>query len=138
MSKELNNSIGFKINQTANKINQDLNNLLKKYNIGLEQRLTLEIIKEDKNITQSKITSILKKDKTTISRALNSLEKKGFIKKEENKDDKRVKFINITSKAYEVLEKTDLLVKEFRNNLANKLEDKDIDTLFKILNKLNT
>ena len=45
MAYELEKSIGFKINQTANKINNKFNIVLQKYDIAPEQRATLEIIK---------------------------------------------------------------------------------------------
>jgi len=78
MSYELEKSIGFKINQTANKINNKYIQLLQTFNIAPEQRATLEIIKYQENVNQTKIANILGKDKTTISRTLSTLEKKGF------------------------------------------------------------
>jgi len=42
MSYDLESSIGFKINQTANKINNKFNTLLQKYDIAPEQRAALE------------------------------------------------------------------------------------------------
>ena len=86
MAYDLESSIGFKINQTANKINNKFNTVLQKYDIAPEQRAALEIIKYEKEVNQTKIANILAKDKTTISRTLASLEKKGFIlKKQINK-----------------------------------------------------
>ncbi|AXX93671.1 hypothetical protein CPU12_08260 [Malaciobacter molluscorum LMG 25693] len=137
MTEELNKSIGFKINQIASKINQQFNYILQDYNIALEQRVTLEIISADKNITQTKISTILGKDKTTICRALNSLEKKGFIIKEENKEDKRVNIIKLTQKAYKVLKDTEDIIQNYRNVLSSNLKEEEITTLFKILEKIS-
>lgn len=137
MTEELNRSIGFKINQTANKLNQQFNHILQDYDIALEQRVTLEIISADKNITQTKISSILGKDKTTICRTLNSLEKKGLITKEENKEDKRVNIIKLTQKAYKVLEDTEEIIQNYRNILSSNLEEEEISALFRILEKLS-
>ncbi|RXJ97921.1 hypothetical protein CRU98_11500 [Arcobacter sp. CECT 8986] len=137
MTEELNRSIGFKINQTANKLNQQFNHILQDYDIALEQRVTLEIISADKNITQTKISSILGKDKTTICRTLNSLEKKGLITKEENKEDKRVNIIKLTQKAYKVLEDTEEIIQNYRNVLSSNLEEEEISALFRILEKLS-
>ena len=80
MSYELERSIGFKINQTANKINNKYTKMLQPFNIAPEQRAALEIIKYESDVNQTKIATILGKDKTTISRTLNTLETKGFIK----------------------------------------------------------
>ena len=48
MAYDLEKSIGFKINQTANKINNKFNYILQSYDIAPEQRATLEIIKYEK------------------------------------------------------------------------------------------
>lgn len=74
----LEQSLGFKISKISNKINNKFNKLLQKYDIALEQRATIEIIKYRKDVNQTEIAAILEKDKTTISRTLASLEKKRF------------------------------------------------------------
>ena len=125
MSYELERSIGFKINQTANKINNKYTQILQSYNIAPEQRAVLEIIKYESDITQTKIATILGKDKTTISRTLNALETKGFIKKSQK--DKRTNLIEITPEGEDILEKCSLCVKNFRQSLSSKLKEKELE-----------
>ena len=93
MAYDLEKSIGFKINQTANKINNKFNYILQSYDIAPEQRATLEIIKYEKDVNQTKIANILGKDKTTISRTLATLEKKALISKKQI--DKRTNLIQL-------------------------------------------
>lgn len=76
MENELKKSIGYKLNQTVNYLNNSFNQVLNKHEIAIEQRATLEIIKYEKNVNQTMIAQILGKDKTTISRTLKTLEKK--------------------------------------------------------------
>ena len=134
MSYELEKSIGFKINQTANKINNKYTQILQSYNIAPEQRAVLEIIKYELNVTQTKIATILGKDKTTICRTLNALETKGFIKKSQK--DKRTNLIEITPEGENILDKCSISVKDFRKNLSSKLKDEDMNTLIKLLEKV--
>ena len=136
MSYELKNSIGFRINQTANKINNKFNNILQEYKIAPEQRATLEIIKFEKDVNQTKIANILAKDKTTISRTLATLEKKGFIQKEAV--DKRTNLIKLTVLGEEILEKSQKSVREFRKNLFSNLEKEEASKLIELLEKVNT
>ena len=114
MSYELERSIGFKINQTANKINNKYTKMLQPFNIAPEQRAALEIIKYESDVNQTKIATILGKDKTTISRTLNTLETKGFIKKSQK--DKRTNLIEITPEGEDILDKCSISVKGFRKN----------------------
>ena len=134
MAYELEKSIGFKINQTANKINNKFNIVLQKYDIAPEQRATLEIIKYEKDVNQTKIANILGKDKTTISRTLATLEKKGFILKKQI--DKRTNLIELTNKGEKILEESALTIKTFRENLSSKLDENEINKIVELLEKV--
>lgn len=134
MSYDLENSIGFKINKTANKINYNFNNLLYTYNIAPEQRATLEIIKYEPDVNQTKIAQILAKDKTTISRTLSTLEKKGFIEKEQF--NKRTNLIKITSLGEKILKDSHNCVKDFRKNLYSNLNNEEVSKLIELLEKV--
>ena len=134
MSYELEKSIGFKINQTANKLNNKYNQLLQEYDIAPEQRATLEIIKYETDVNQTKIANILGKDKTTISRTLNTLEKKGFITKSQK--DKRTNLIVITPKGEDILNNSFTKVNSFRKNLISKLNDDEVSNLILLLEKV--
>ena len=134
MSYDLEKSIGFKINQTANKLNNKYNQLLQSFDIAPEQRATLEIIKYEIDVTQTKIANILGKDKTTISRTLNSLENKGFIIKSQK--DKRTNLIEITQKSEDILNESSSCVKTFRKNLTSKLDNEEINKLIILLEKV--
>ncbi len=134
MAYDLETSIGFKINQSANKINNKFNTLLQKYDIAPEQRATLEIIKYEKEVTQTKIANILAKDKTTISRTLATLEKKGLILKKQI--DKRTNLIELTLEGEKILEESALTVKEFREKVSSNLNENEINKIVELLEKV--
>jgi DNA-binding MarR family transcriptional regulator len=134
MQTQLKQSIGFNINKTANLINSSFNLALQQYDIALEQRATLEIIKFEENITQTKIAQILGKDKTTISRTLKTLEKKCYIKKEAL--DKRTYLIKLTKTGEEVLERSAQSVQNFRTKIASNLSQNEINQFFATLEKV--
>ena len=138
MAYELEKSIGFKINQTANKLNSKYNKILQIYDIAPEQRATLEIIKYEKEANQTMIAEMLGKDKTTISRTLATLEKKDLIIK--TQIDKRTNHIQLTKLGEEILEKSTNQVKEFRATLISNLTNDEVSQLITLLEKvaLNT
>ncbi|WP_419771078.1 MAG: MarR family winged helix-turn-helix transcriptional regulator [Candidatus Marinarcus sp.] len=137
MHSKMNTSIGFKINEVALQININFNKVLEPYGIAVEQRGTLEIIKNDPRVNQSVIANILKKDKTTISRGLNSLEKKGLIYKEESSTDKRAKMIKLTQKGEAILEESLETAKTFRETISSNLSQEELHTLFSLLDKIS-
>lgn len=134
MSYELEKSLGFKINRTANKLNNKYNQLLQAFDIAPEQRATLEIIKYEEDVNQTKIANILGKDKTTISRTLNTLESKNLITK--SQIDKRTNLIQLTQKGEEILNESFSSVKNFRTNLTSKLSEEELKQLFSLLEKV--
>ena len=134
MSYDLEKSIGFKINQTANKLNNKYNQLLQSFDIAPEQRAILEIIKYETDVTQTKIANILGKDKTTISRTLNTLENKSLIKK--TQIDKRTNLIQLTQKGEDILNDSFSSVKDFRKKLTSNLREEEINQLVSLLEKV--
>ncbi len=134
MSYELEKSLGFKINQTANKLNNKYNQLLQSFDIAPEQRATLEIIKYEVDVNQTKIANILGKDKTTISRTLNTLENKNLITK--SQIDKRTNLIQLTKKGEEVLNESFTNVKEFRKKLTSRFSEDEFNNLITLLEKV--
>lgn len=134
MENELKKSIGYKLNQTVNYLNNSFNQVLNKHEIAIEQRATLEIIKYEENVNQTMIAQILGKDKTTVSRTLKTLEKKGYISK--NEMDKRTNLIKLTPLGEEVFQKSLDDVKNFRAKVASNLSKEEIEQLFKTLDKV--
>jgi DNA-binding MarR family transcriptional regulator len=133
----LKDAIGYRINKVANNMNTQLNKMLAKYDIAVEQRATLEIIKFEKDVKQATIAQLLGKDKTTVSRSLNVLEKKGLIFKDEIQNDKRIKVIKLTAKGEEVLEITQESINLFREKLHTSLQTHEILFLFNTLDKID-
>lgn len=138
MNYALKDSIAYRLIRSSNSVVNSLNKRLFPYNITIEQRATLEIIKFEPDVNQTKIAKLLGKDKTTISRSLNSLEKKELVIKINDKEnDKRSNKIKLTKKGEDVLEKTLNDVTSFRENLNTKLSEEEHKIFFKILDKLD-
>jgi len=135
---DLQNSIAFKINKTANNINSIINHILSEHNIAIEQRVAMEIIKNETDVTLTKIAGILSKDKTTISRTLRTLEKKGFINKIDSENDRRVNFIELTLKGENTLKDSEEVVNSFRYDLISKMNEDEVKIFFELLGKVTT
>ncbi|PLY07769.1 MAG: hypothetical protein C0625_04175 [Arcobacter sp.] len=136
MNYALKDSIAYRLIRGANSVNKTLNKKLCSYEIAIEQRATLEIIKYEEDVNQTRIATLLGKDTATISRSLDSLEKKGLVSKSEQSGDRRSKKVEITKKGESVLEETLLEVGSYRESLNSKLTQDEIEAFFKIMNKL--
>lgn len=136
MEYALKNSIAYRFIRGANSVNKTLNKKLTPYDIAIEQRATLEIIKFEPHVNQTTIANLLGKDKTTISRSLNSLEKKGLIIRSEISGDKRSNKIELTKAGDQILEDTREEVTSYRESINKKLSQEEIEMFFKIIDKL--
>lgn len=137
MNYALKDSIAYHLLRSANAVSQRLNKELSSYDIAIEQRATLEIIKHEDNVNQTTIAKLLGKDKATISRSLSSLEKKELIYKEQSaQSDKRSNRFKLTDKGEEILEKTLPVVKAYRESLNTQLSAEEHKIFFDILQKI--
>jgi len=130
-------SVPYKIAQTANKINQSLTKVLKIFDIAPEQRAILDLIDQDNTLSQNELSITLGKDKTTVSRTLDALAKKGYIQRVPTLEDKRIKTINLTAKGKLVLDKTKIIIDNFRESMIDDFSKDEVETIFKLLKKIS-
>ena len=128
-------SVGFLITTTANLLNNSINNELKPYKIAIEQRAILEIIESKKEIRQSDLTNLLGKDKTTISRALKTLENKNFIIKE--RIDNKTYKLKLSKLGEEAVMETKVIVDNFREKILLEFTENELYNLYLSLEKIN-
>lgn len=130
-------SLPHKVTQIAYKINQYLSKDLIEFDIAPEQRVILEVVDKNEKISQNELSQFLKKDKTTVSRTLDVIEKKGYIVRKYTNEDKRIKFITLTSFGKEALDKTEKIVTSFRKKTLNNFSKEELDAFFDFLEKLS-
>lgn len=70
----------------------------KEYNLTKGQYLYLVRIYENPGIIQEKLSELIKVDRTTVARAVKKLELNGFIRKENDKHNKKIKKLYPTEK----------------------------------------
>jgi DNA-binding MarR family transcriptional regulator len=133
MGYSLEQSIGFHLNRAANIIHAGFAKCLEPYDIAPEQFATLKIISEDGEVTQSGIAEILAKGRPTVSRALDALEKKGFILREAHDADRRIKPIRLTAKGREVLDAVEPKAIQLNNTIRSRLSPGETELFFRVL-----
>lgn len=126
------NTIGYDICLIARKIHQNLTVKFKEFDITPEQWVILkELSKEDK-ISQNELSLRVEKDKNNIKAIIDKLEKKGYLIRQENLNDKRAFLISLTDKAYPLINQLKDIDNEFNNEFSKNIKEKDIE-VFKIL-----
>ncbi|MCP4131029.1 MAG: MarR family transcriptional regulator [bacterium] len=131
--------LGYLINKTALKMKNNLNNRLKEngFNITADQFAILNIINNNNGLTQSEIANIIEKDKTGITRILDSMEKNDFIKRKKHETDRRAYCIFITDHGKKTREEADIFIQNMTSVLIKNFGQKKHDELIRLLSVLH-
>ena len=129
----LKDSIGYRANLAVTTLKSRFSKLLSPYGIATEQFATLKIISEDNEVTQTRIAELLAKNKTTVGRSIDALVQKGLIDRQDIKNDRRANLITLTAKGENVLKLAIPIAQKFNETVKSKLDQKEIETFFKVL-----
>lgn len=122
------------IKQYRTMAQNNLNQL--EYPITINQILLMIQIDQRTDTSQVELAELLFKDVASVTRMIELLVKRGFLVREENKEDRRKKDLKITEKGKELLELAVPIIKKNREIAQQNLNEEEIQTLFKLLNKI--
>lgn len=106
------------------------------HKITINQILMMIQVDRKPEISQVELAELLFKDVASITRMIELLVKEDFIKREENKDDRRKKDLKITKKGRELLELAIPVIAENREIAQKNITEEERETLFKLLDKI--
>ncbi|NPA11004.1 MAG: MarR family transcriptional regulator [Epsilonproteobacteria bacterium] len=134
MKFDINSSYGYAISTTLNILRKNFNAKIDKFNLTSEQYGVLKLIDELGGLTPTKIASMLERDKATITRIINSLEKKGYIIKESiNNKSFEIKMTKEGKKNYEM---ANVVAEEFHAKLRGLMQEGEYECLMNALRKI--
>ncbi|WMJ74143.1 MarR family transcriptional regulator [Cytophagaceae bacterium ABcell3] len=139
MSKlELNDSIGFLIGTTFRGLAAELNHRLSKEEAGVsfEHWILLVRLWDKDGQSQQEIAKSLQKDKTSITRLLDHLEKHEYVKRVADTCDRRNKLIFLTSKGKKLEEKLIPVCQDTITQAREGIPENEMETCKKVLRKL--
>ena len=114
MKSFLDQSPGYLINMTALLLKRELSALINKnkINVTTEQWAILNRLKENSELSQKELAKLTFKDNANITRILDKLEKKGFVVRQSDINDRRAWNVSITTKGQKVRDQIELLAKQ--------------------------
>jgi DNA-binding MarR family transcriptional regulator len=133
----MNNLVAPRIGKTAKFINSMIKSYFSEHNIPLtkEQLIVLWRLKEEPR-PQSFLAMITERDKGSLARLVQSLEKKNYVQKKICKEDSRVNWIEITAEGRAILEDTQPVLWEIFNLLQEGIEEEEIEIAIKVIQKV--
>lgn len=105
-------------------------------NITPEQYLVLDILWEKESLSQQNIADIIQKDKNSVTKIIDSLEKKQLVRRVMDQKDRRINKIELTDEAI-ALEKitTDVAI-NFMNDTIKGIDNKDLDSFVNVMRQI--
>ncbi|MGB1019210.1 MAG: MarR family winged helix-turn-helix transcriptional regulator [Chitinophagales bacterium] len=104
--------------------------------ISKQQWLILNLVNNNKGISQNELARFANRDKTSVTRFISNLESKAYLKRESSKKDKRVKNLYLTDLGLKTLKKTTPIVRKAVLKLQNELSKDEIKFAISSLKKI--
>ncbi len=105
--------------------------------ITIDQWLVLKLIKDHPNLNQKEIARRVFKDYASITRIIEILVKKGFLKRSFNEKDRRRYNLSLTLEGEKVIEELIPIVRRNRQTALEGFTDEDIETLTNALKRIS-
>jgi DNA-binding MarR family transcriptional regulator len=116
---------------------QYVDNLLEDYKLNhSEANLLVYLYKDGDGISQNRLKENLAVDKATVSRAINSLIKKNYLKKRKSPADGRVNLIFLTEKSKSVQEEINEIYQQWLQIFIEEIGAEEANRVLKTIEKM--
>jgi DNA-binding MarR family transcriptional regulator len=138
MTKEFENSIGPWLGKTMKCVENKIEEMLEEKGLDLSkmQFLLLKSVHQKEGICQNDLAFFFNRNKSSLTRAINTLERKNYIARIASKEDRRINQLFITKKGLQMMEKAKPIffnmVALIESGLSNAEIEATINTLKKI------
>ena len=105
-------------------------------NLSRQQVVLMKILFEDGPFPQNDLAFLTDRDKTSLTRLINGMEKKNLVARTTSPDDKRVNLVHITKKGEKVLNETAPKLLAIANELEKGVSKSDIKTVIRVMKKI--
>ena len=129
-------SIGKWLSATHRYMKIYIDNEFKKYNIGSGQFQVLIILDKNDKINQESISKILNLDKANVTRAVNKLEKEGYVRREIDTHDHRAYILHLTQKGKNLVPKIRKSLTKLSSKLLSDFSGQEKDMTLNLLKRM--
>lgn len=123
-----------------------LNSKIKKYfgdelnkntiNMTPEQYLVMDILWDEGTLSQQAIADIIQKDKNSVTKFIDSLERKGFVFRAVDKEDRRINNIVLSKDGIMFKDTTTEVAINMMNQVVKNIDDNELAVFVKVLQQM--
>ncbi|MEP2026110.1 MAG: MarR family transcriptional regulator [Reichenbachiella sp.] len=100
------------------------------------QMILLKVLSNRGAMAQNSLAFITDRDKTSLTRLINTMEKKNFVTRSVDENDKRIKLVDITEEGKKMFNSAIPILQEIIVVVQDGVEQKDLDTTIKVLKQI--
>lgn len=132
------NSIGPWLGKTVKIVDYHLQELLNTHNIDLtkEQMIVLKRLHDRDGINQNELAFLTLRNKSSLTRLLNKMQKKNYITREQSQADKRVNHVYLTDLGKDTFKRTRPVIQQIISTVQHNISKNEIDQIIMILKKI--
>ena len=109
----------------------------KGYDITIDNYAILTRLWQQDNLTQQRLCELTCKNKSNLTRILDTMEKKDMIKRSPNSTDRRSFTISLTPYSYSLKDEIVKIAKKYSDKIFDQITNSDIENLKAIFSKMN-
>lgn len=134
----INKQVGVFLNLVHCKFKQYVNTIFNShgFNLTAEQFLVMDTLWDEGVMSQQQIADTILKDKNSVTKLIDTLEKKGLVERVAGMSDKRQNLIHLTQKAVEIKESITQVAIDTTDNIIKDISREDLINFVKVLNKM--
>lgn len=133
MECNMRNSIGFQLKKTKGIMDREFNKYLKPYGVSVDQGSIMKYIHESPGCSQTILAEDLYKDKTTITRMIDTLVKKELVIRKPDKNDRRSICLYLTKEGTAGIEALDPIIQKHLAELNMRISREDEEVSMRVL-----
>lgn len=130
-------SIGRLIYKTSHILRNYAENLLNPYDLTVEQFHLLKQTSLENGISQSELCQIVEKKPANITRILDRLEKKEWVKRQPNPSDRRSSLVFLTEEGERIIDEVSSLFESYSGWFIEGISSEDEVVFRRVLEKIN-
>lgn len=132
------NSIGPWMGVTVKMVECYLQELFTEHGLDLskEQMIILRKLHGQNGLNQNELASLTFRDKSSMTRLLNKMERKNYIQRRQCEEDKRINLVFLTEKGRTIFKHTKPVLRKLINTLEKNITNDEKKVLIKILKKV--
>ncbi|SMD32642.1 DNA-binding transcriptional regulator, MarR family [Reichenbachiella faecimaris] len=100
------------------------------------QMILLKVLFQQGAMAQNNLAFITNRDKTSLTRLINTMEKKNFVIRSVDKNDKRIKLVSITEEGKKMFNSAIPILQEIISTIQEGIEQKDLEMTIKVLKQI--